>query len=1296
MTDQQRPAQAPDFASRGLMRRPRISATVAPCPANQPNGQLYEGEVFYRKSDSDRSRPEEWHLAYFARLEAAAGQRRLRGHAGIVAPPATEEIRPDVAIRQLEALVRAELLRSGFSVLHIGCGDGQLLAAILDRFPEAECYGVNWPAPEPAVQPSSPPPGIQLYRIYIDQLFQSPPHHKRGKFDVVLMTGRFTLPEGLDSSLLPQQADGWLEKYVRFVIGVGSTALIRELKERGMNVLSLESASDEGQAIYCTGSSPFVGQPRSWADRVETFLSFPRWFAQNLSRHGIADAVYYACHVAWAVLEGRLRWAVLADQELRTRFCATLTPTRSIRADTVYVFVFLGEFGYELLNWQGVVRKFAQCLPPSSRIVVGGRKGLQPFYETAAQYIEIDDVPQYRDSFAAAYFGMTPQESRRHRPPTREQFEHDLRLRRAIEEHIRRTLKIRGQRVEYIFSSQLNALEDCVFGVDPRFYGIPGYHGAIYASLNLANNAYSKIQADTRTKSRIEAKLGFALEEPYVLIQSRRRVVGPQSAGELDARPLVEEFARHYRVVYLLFSTGRYLDSGSRASLDAVTTYEAASFLEQSCLIAHARHCVFLTEGDLGSHTYLPPLLGKDVVVVTSRNVFSRRSAPVDFWNRNVFRLGGQMIPWPSETLDSSEEIRRAAARLISKPPPGALTPDAAMAPPTKRILFIMRHEGYVRNCDHVIAQLAEKGHSIHVAIGIPSRKAHDAKVLSGLTERWPSITYSRLPILSIRPWDDLTGLSRVLIDYLRYLEPTYDNAPCLRARSTRRVPRAGLWVFEHVSMARHRLVLAAVNAVLRLVDHLAPSHLECEQYLTTMRPDLVAFTPLLDYDSDSLDYLKSATAMGIPTALCVASWDNLSNKGLVQLMPDKIILWNDTQKTEAVRMHRIPPERVVVTGAHLFDHWFAMRPRCSREEFCDRRGLDPARPFLLYVCSSGFIAENEVPFVRRWIEKVRGAGSPLRTMGILVRPHGGNPSQWRNADLSEYANVTVWPPLGEGPVDEQSKQNYFDSLYHSAGIVGINTSALIEGGIVGKHVFTILAEEFRETQVGTVHFHYLVQGGLLTTAANLEEHVDQLYRVLINGDEERDKARDAFVRDFIRPNGLETPCSPLAVKALEDLMSGRRASGRQKVGLGVAAARPVAALIAAIVHAYIAQERNLAMVPKRPEPGIGLIHRHRARSVLSTQKVSWKQQRRMLKDQLLAKHRTEASALNEERRRQKKASREERIRNRRDEQQRLTKESKKVRDALVLDERTARALERRRLRKANAGAGGGPTDLPK
>ena len=66
--------------------------------------------------------------------------------------------------------------------------------------------------------------------------------------------------------------------------------------------------------------------------------------------------------------------------------------------------------------------------------------------------------------------------------------------------------------------------------------------------------------------------------------------------------------------------------------------------------------------------------------------------------------------------------------------------------------------------------------------------------------------------------------------------------------------------------------------------------------------------------------------------------------------------------------LHGVPADRVLVTGAQLFDRWFTMQPSRSREEFCRETGLDPARPFLLYVGSSQFIAPDEVPFAEVYI----------------------------------------------------------------------------------------------------------------------------------------------------------------------------------------------------------------------------------------------------------------------------------------------------------------------------------------
>ena len=157
----------------------------------------------------------------------------------------------------------------------------------------------------------------------------------------------------------------------------------------------------------------------------------------------------------------------------------------------------------------------------------------------------------------------------------------------------------------------------------------------------------------------------------------------------------------------------------------------------------------------------------------------------------------------------------------------------------------------------------------------------------------------------------------------------------------------------------------------------------------------------------------------------------------------------------------------------------------------------------MLYVCSSSFVAPHETPFIRTWVAQLREApAEALRQVGVLVRPHPQNWKQWRNFDASGMVNVAIYPPLGAVPVDPTSKNEYFDSIHHSAAVIAVNTSAEIESAIVGRKVFSLLAPEFRETQEGTLHFHHLMgtDDGLLYISDNFPEHLAQLDAALRDG----------------------------------------------------------------------------------------------------------------------------------------------------------------------------------------------------
>ncbi|MCE9611224.1 MAG: hypothetical protein K8R23_13595 [Chthoniobacter sp.] len=385
-----------------------------------------------------------------------------------------------------------------------------------------------------------------------------------------------------------------------------------------------------------------------------SILQLPSRLLRSLAARG-AQATWSRFHtLTLAARQGTLTGEAWTNPVQRDFLIRTTWPVGAPRADTTYVFVFLGEFGYELFNWQGVVRKFASQLPTSSRIAIAGRRGLQPFYETAQEYVEISDFAPFRESVAAAYWAIPPDATSRDRSPKQLAFAENLRA--ELRDHL--TPKLRGtHRAEFIFSTDLTAFPGCIFGADRRYYGRPEHPGKIYGAPGLAeNNRYAKIEPDRSVRAEIERTLGFDLDRPYALVQTRRRAIGPQHGMIVEEEPVVRALAQHLPVIVLSFDTGRALDSASALGTETgAMIFPGRSFREQSCLIDHAARCVFITNGDLGSHTYLPPFLGRDVDIIASREIFQLPSAPIDFWNRNVFRFGGQMRAAPAEALFATD-----------------------------------------------------------------------------------------------------------------------------------------------------------------------------------------------------------------------------------------------------------------------------------------------------------------------------------------------------------------------------------------------------------------------------------------------------------------------------------------------------------------------------------------------------------------------------------------------------------------------------------------------------------------
>ncbi len=125
-------------------------------------------------------------------------------------------------------------------------------------------------------------------------------------------------------------------------------------------------------------------------------------------------------------------------------------------------------------------------------------------------------------------------------------------------------------------------------------------------------------------------------------------------------------------------------------------------------------------------------------------------------------------------------------------------------------------------------------------------------------------------------------------------------------------------------------------------------------------------------------------------------------------------------------------------------------------------------------------------------------------------------------------------PAAGAAPIEEPDRQLFFDTLTHAAAVVGINTSLFLEAGIVGRPCLSVRSAEFDASQTGTLHFRYLLEGGLLDLAPDLDTHFANLSRAV--KDPTPNPAAKAFIADFLRPHGVDRPAVPIVAGAIDEL----------------------------------------------------------------------------------------------------------------------------------------------------------------
>jgi hypothetical protein len=237
-------------------------------------------------------------------------------------------------------------------------------------------------------------------------------------------------------------------------------------------------------------------------------------------------------------------------------------------------------------------------------------------------------------------------------------------------------------------------------------------------------------------------------------------------------------------------------------------------------------------------------------------------------------------------------------------------------------------------------------------------------------------------------------------------------------------------------------------------------SHPEMDRLFDRFRPILaIAANPGLVFSEVPL--LRTAKRRGVRSMAIDPSWDNFTNKLIPVRQVDRLVVWNNIMKEQAVSLHGYDPSAISVAGAPQFDPHFR-GPRTPRGEFFARIGADPHRKLIALTTTPRSLYSHHGHVLRALVKAMQDG--PLQDAQVLVRLH---PRDEVDAyrEFTNTPHVIIEKPfrdtvkVADGlaiDVMPENQRHLGDTLAHADVVVNVASTITIEACIFNTPVVNI------------------------------------------------------------------------------------------------------------------------------------------------------------------------------------------------------------------------------------------------
>jgi len=266
---------------------------------------------------------------------------------------------------------------------------------------------------------------------------------------------------------------------------------------------------------------------------------------------------------------------------------------------------------------------------------------------------------------------------------------------------------------------------------------------------------------------------------------------------------------------------------------------------------------------------------------------------------------------------------------------------------------------------------------------------------------------------------------------------------------------------FEKI-IRRFRTLSHTTRRVCRFFDLWLISTSAHNELFETYRPDTV-FLSRADLSLDQR-ILREAKRRRIRTVGMISAWnERVPSRFFLRLVPDEFIVWNNTAKHTLIQHEKNAAKRVFISGVPRLDR-YRNGSHISREVFCGKYGIDPAKKIILFIS-----VPHVNPEEHRVLTLLNSAvedGAISKDTVILIRNY---PSDETAKGSIVWSDVLPSPHIvfDNGPTFWGSGKSYIDglrretthaadSLFHSDLVITSNDTMGIDARMFGKSVIDL------------------------------------------------------------------------------------------------------------------------------------------------------------------------------------------------------------------------------------------------